>query len=652
MHVAKKYANFSSNMKHHIAKSVFSILVMASSLLLSNCKSEDTLVESTKEKLLIIGNTEEPEGLDPQVVTGVTESNIIRSLFEGLCVENPDNPTTSKPGAAASWESDSDYKEWTFHIQPEARWSDGVDLTADDFEFSYHRILHPKFGAKYASMLYFIRGAEDYNKNHRELYLIQPESSGIDWDSVMAVNFRGDSSIDINELNQTLYLDMSDDQRTSYHDHSGLNNLSKDKLQSISENKALFTWPPNIDQALQDKMLQIYIQNADKDMWDIANVGVKVADAKLLKISLKAPTPFLPDITKHYTWYPVPKHVIEKFGDPMEQNYLWTEEGSMVSNGPFQLKEWSMNYRIEVESNPHYWDAANVRLKGIRFLPISNPYTEARMFFNNQLHATDRLASELIDYGKQNFSKNLKQETYLGTNFLRLNNNLEIFNDLNLRKALAYSIDSASIIEHILKGGQTVATGVVPPMGDYKTANALEFDVAQAQEFFSKTKYADDPSKLEITLLTTDKESAKVLAEALQDMWKTHLGVKIKIEQRDWKTYLDSLSKFNYGIATGGWIGDYPDPTTFLDIWKKGDGNNRTGWSSEAYEAKLKEAETAATPDLRLKLLSEAENIFLDDLAIIPLYWYTSIYLLHESVGGWKPSIMKNQPYKFMYLSE
>ena len=231
-------------MKQLIAKTILALTLSSSVFCLTNCKSEDTLADSTKKKILILGNSAEPEGLDPQVVTGVTESNIIRALFEGLCVENPDDPATSKPGVAATWSSDPNYKEWTFNLQPDAKWSDGVDLTASDFEFSYHRILHPKFGAKYASMLYFIRGAEDYNKNHRELYLIKPETSGLVWESVKNVNFRGDSDIDTKELKQTLYDDMSDKQRKAMHDSSGLNNLPKAKLISISKNKTLFRYSP------------------------------------------------------------------------------------------------------------------------------------------------------------------------------------------------------------------------------------------------------------------------------------------------------------------------------------------------------------------------------------------------------------------------
>ena len=240
----------------------------------------------------------------------------------------------------------------------------------------------------------------------------------------------------------------------------------------------------------------------------------------------------------------------------------------------------------------------------------------------------------------------------MGTNFLRINNNVEDLKDINIRKALAYSIDSKSIIDHILKGGQKPASGLVPPMGKYQPAEVYKFDPQLAKELFAKTKFASNPSKLKITILTTDKDAAKALAEALQNMWKSNLGITVTIKQNEWKTYLSKMSKLDYTIATGGWIGDYPDPTTFLDMWKKGDGNNRTGWSSEAFETQLDKAATIADPELRIEALKKAEMLILQDMPIIPLYWYTSNYLLHESVKGWEPSIMKNQPYKYMYLQK
>ncbi len=620
---------------------------IASLIVFNSCESKDSITQKTEEKILVLGNGAEPAGLDPQMVEGVIESNVIRGLFEGLCMDHPTDPNQHSPGAAASWSSNANSTEWTFKLHQDGKWSDGVPLTSHDFVFAYNRILSPEFGAKYAWMLYFIEGAEDYNRNKKHKFLLEHLSI---WDQIKDENYSGDSDLDSAKHLRSFFSKLSDEEKRYDNDAKGLNKLTLEQLKAIKENPSLFTWSEGISTGDQTQIIDTYIKHSGKDLWSMANVGVKAVDDYTLHISLKAPTPYIPDITKHYTWYPVPKHIITKLKNPFKEDHTWTEPGNLVSNGPFQLKEWKFNDYIELETNSNYWDTDNVKLNGIKFLPIGNAYTEARMFFDNQLHSTYTLAPELIDYSIEKNKKMVRQETYLGTNFLRLNNKLPEFEDHNLRKALAYSVDSQSIIDHVLKGGQQAATGIVPPMGAYQPSTQYRFDPELAKEYFAKTKFADDPKSLKLVMVTTDKETAKVLAETVQDMWKNHLGINVEISQSDWKSYLVKVSKLDYGVATGGWIGDYPDPTTFLDMWKAGAGSNRTGWESAEYEALLAKAEMTSDPAARMKILQEAEAMFLADYPIIPIYWYTSNYLHHESVKGWNTHIMKSQPYKYMSL--
>ena len=527
-----------------------SLFVATAALILSGCKGDPPIDSYTEKKILVLGNSTEPQGLDPQIVSGVIESNIIRALFEGLCVEHPSKEGVHLPGVAESWKANDDFTQWTFKLRKGAVWSDGMPLTAEDFLFSYQRILHPNFGAEYAGMLYYIKGAEAYNKGQAK---------------------------------------------------------------------------------------------------DFSSVGVSAPDPHTLKVQLKASIPFLPDLTKHYTWYPIPKHIILKHGKIDQRNTPWTEPENIVSNGAFVMKEWLFNDYIYAEKNPRYWDHANVKLNGIRFLPISNQYTEARMFFNQQLHSTYSLAPEMIEHAANEYPEYLKQETYLGTFFIRFNVTDPALKDLKVRQALALSIDSQAIIDHILKGGQTQAHGIVPPTDAYNTPKVVSFDPIRAKKLLEEAGYSGN-KKLRISLLSTDKEVSKRLSEAFQDMWKKHLGAEVSIEQREWKTYLDRMGKLDYQLALGGWIGDYPDPTTFLDMWKSGDGNNRTGWSNKDYEALLAQAEQTKDPSERFRVLEKAEALFLSEMPIIPVYWYTSNYLLHTSVKGWHPLLLNNHPYKFVDL--
>lgn len=526
-------------------------LGLFTTLVMNSCDSRSPVEKASAENILILSNDSEPAGLDPQIIDGVAESNIVRALFEGLCVEDPQKDGNSLPGAAARWESNSDYTVWTFYLHKTGKWSDGTPLTTDDFIFAYERILHPEFAAKYATMLYFIKGAEDFNKK-----------------------------------------------RTP----------------------------------------------------DFSTVGVKARDPYTLEITTRAPTPFLPELTKHYTWFPVPKHTILAHGTIAAKHTHWTEPGHIVSNGPFKLDEWKFNYYISVVRNPHYWDRQTVSLNGIRYLPITNRYTEARMFFDQQVHATYSLAPEMIDYAGKHHPEALRQEPYLGVLFVRCNVNRPGLGDARVRKALALTIDRRSIITNILKGGQLPAHGFIPPLGDYRTPGNIEFNPTEARRLMAEAGYPDGKGFPKITLLTADKDVAKRLSEAYQDMWKKHLGISVAIRQQEWKTYKDNMRNLNYDLGYSSWIGDYPDPTTFLEMWRKDDSNNYTGWSSETYEALLKKAELSPSPEQRVTLLTEAEKTFLKDTPVLPVYWYTTNYLLHPSVKGWHPLILNNHPFKFVSL--
>lgn len=530
-----------------------SVLALAAVLLLS-CDGKTAADRAAEEGILLFGNSSEPQGLDPQLVSGVLESNIIRALFEGLCVEHPSKDGIALPGAAKSWDHNEDFTVWTFHLGEDRLWSDGTPVTTKDFLFSYERMLTPKLGAEYAEMLYYIKGAEAFHK--------------------------GESA-------------------------------------------------------------------------DFSTVGVKGLDDYTLEITLRGSLPFLPEITKHYTWYPVPRHVILHHNGRMDDpDSRWTMPENLVSNGPFTLKSWRINDHIEVEKNPRYWDADAVALNGIRFLPVNNTYTEARMFFDGLMHVTYTLPPELIPYANQNYPEEVRSELYLGTKFLRCNVTREALQDPRVRRALAMAIDRKSLIDNVLQGGQQPAYGMVPPFGNYETPHLVDFDREEAARLFAEAGYGPDgPKKFPvIKLLTTDRDVSKRLAEAYQGMLAQNLGVTVEIEQKEWTSYLVAMTNLDYDLADSGWIGDYLDPTTFLDMWIGGGGNNRTGWSNAEFEKLLKESEHVPDALDRLAVLQEAEKILMGEIPAIPVYWYTTNYLIDRRVEGWSPLLLNNHPYKFISL--
>lgn len=668
-----------------MVRSLIHLILLPLLLALVGCDPRSDVERANDEKILIMGNSNEPKGLDPHLVSGVIESNIIRALFEGLCMGDPSNDGIALPGAAASWEASEDFTAWTFHLQPNGKWSDGIPVTAQDFVFSFRRLLSPdpNWPAKYAEMLYFIENAESYSKDRRgEILMARDGNFPTNWKTLSQANFAGDEELDLEAFVGKKYSDLDPEQKTTllkylpahtevfaqnapdapYQDltpnertlrlaSKGLDSLNKEELQSVRDNPDLFVWPEAINREVQAAVINRLLENVGKDLWESARVGVSAIDDFTLQVNLRGPVPFLPEITKHYTWYPVPRHIILKHGK-INTAFAspWTKPGNIVSNGPFQLKEWRTNHVVEVERNPEYWDAARVQLNGIRYLPISNYYTETRMFGDEQLHVTYTVPSELIPFAKKNYKKELRQEPYVGVRFLRSNIRREPFDNPKVRRAFALAIDQKAICEKILQGGQQPASGIVPPFGDYVPPGLIQFDPEKARQLLTESGYKAASSFPDITILTTDSDSGRREAEALQAMWEEHLGLNVRIIQREWTTYLQKQYDADFDLAVGGWIGDYLDPTTFLEMWFKDGGNNNTGWSSEEFESLLTQAENTADIPTRMATLAEAEKVLVGDTPVMPIYWYTTNYLIRPEVQNWDPLLLNNHPFKFIRL--
>ena len=518
-------------------------------LLLSACQKETQVGKANREGILLVGNSAEPKALDHQLVTGVIESKIITSLFEGLVADHPSQDDASPPGAAVSWTHNAEMTEWTFALQPEGKWSDGAPVTAHDFVFAYHRLLHPDFAGPYAEMLYVIVNAEEYNKG------------------------------------------------------------------KIS---------------------------------DFSQVGVTALDDFTLQVKLREPVPYLPSLTRHYTWFPVPRHVVLQHGKMTDRFTKWSTLDHLVGNGPFKIKQWRFHDFIEVTRNPYYWDAANVGLNGIRFYPIENYYTETRAFLSGQLHTTYQLPPDLIQAMKTKEPKYLRQEPYVGTIFIRLNTTRPALSDPRVRQALSLTIDRQQICEHIMEGFFPTVS-LTPKMGAYTPEPKLSFDPEKARALLAEAGFPNGDGFPVFSLMIA-RPAARAVTESIQAMWKQHLNIRVDIQNRDWGSYVSAQQSLNFDMAYAGWVGDYLDPTTFLNMWTTGNGNNNTGWNDKRYEGLLREAALNSDPAERLALFRQAEAILMDSMPILPISHYTRNYLLRPEVKGWHPLLLDNHPWKAIHL--
>ena len=522
--------------------------------IVASCSESVNPVDSGLENQIYHhGNGSEPQGLDPHIVTGVPEHHILISLCEGLTIPNP-NPNDMNgymAGTAESWSISDDGTEYIFNINKNAKWSNGEPVTADDFVWSWKRILTASLGSQYPDMLYYLEGAYEY--------------------------------------------------------HNGL-----------------------ID--------------------DFDQVGVKSIDEHTLQVNLKNPTPFFLGLLSHYSTWPVHKDTVLKFGDIDDRNGEWTRPGNFVCNGPFQLKTWELNNKIVVEKNPHYYDASMVRLNEIHYYPVSNVMTEDRMFRAGQLHLTSTLPSQKCPiYIEEN--PNLRIDPYMGTYFYRINTENEVLKDIKVRKALAYSIDRQLLVDKVTKCGQIPAYSFTPPgTNGYQPTTEIPFDPVLAKSLLEEAGFSNENPFPKLEILFNTNEDHRKLALAVQQMWQINLGIEVELVNQDWKVYLNREMIGDFQISRAGWIGDYEDPNTFLDLMRPNRGNNKTGWENMEYDALVKKANTINNQAERYELLYKAEEILIENMPVIPLYTYVRAYQLSSDVKGFNPHILDHHHPKFIYL--
>ncbi len=385
---------------------------------------------------------------------------------------------------------------------------------------------------------------------------------------------------------------------------------------------------------------------------DFSQVGVKALGDHTLKLTLKNRTPYLLQDLKHYAWFPVPVDVIGKFGGLARKGSAWTRPGNFVGNGPFILKEWLPNQRLVVTRSPTYWDHATVKLDEIDFMPVEDGDTEERMFRSGQLDKTESLPLEKIAVYKRNYPMMYREDPFYGVYFYRINVTKPPFNDVRVRRALAMCIDREAIVSDILHGGQKPAWNFTPPTPEFESSARIPYDVAEAQHLLAEAGYPEGKNFPHVELLYNTSASHRIIAEAIQQMWKTSLGIDITLLNQEWKVYLDSQNTGNYQLARAGWIGDYPDPNTFLDLWTTGGGNNQTGWSNATYDDLLRSAASATNDTERATDYQQMEQIVADELPVIPIYFYTHVYALNPKVKGWVPQLIDNRAWKWIDLAE
>jgi len=380
-------------------------------------------------------------------------------------------------------------------------------------------------------------------------------------------------------------------------------------------------------------------------------LSVSAESENTLLIELEEPTPYFISLLTHSTTYPVHPPSVREHGSS------FTRPENMISNGAFTLKDWRIQDYILLERNEKYWDNSSTTLSQVYYYPLDNPDASLRRYRANELDFTDTTPSEQLPWIKKNLKEELKITPYFGSYYYGFNNTKPPFKDNpELRMALSLAVNRTIITDIVLGAGQIPAFTFVPPVKQYQGKEPGWAKLTQdereglARELYAQAGYSGS-NPLSIEIIYNTSENHKRVALAVTSMWKKVLGVETKLRNQEWKVFLETRRlKEETEIFRGGWIGDYDDPYTFSELLHSENEMNHSGYASKEYDALLRSASLKPAGKERTNDLLQAEQIMLNDMPVIPLYFYVSQHLIKPWVFGLEGNVMDHHYSKYVKI--
>lgn len=382
----------------------------------------------------------------------------------------------------------------------------------------------------------------------------------------------------------------------------------------------------------------------------VEDLGVEAVDDRTLALSLDQPTPYLLSLLYHWTAFPLPEHVVARFGTAANRASAWTRPENLVGNGAFTVAEWAAEDVIRLEKNPGYWQAGEVWLEGAEFRPFTDASAEERAFRGGRLHLTYALPRSRLEHYRAERPEVLRVDPYLESNGYIVNVRRPVLDDPRVRRALSLALDRRAVTEQVLNGVRDPAFTYVPPgTAGFQSAVELGENVEEARRLLAEAGYPGGEGFPELELILASGQDPQNVAQVAQQFWLTRLGVGIVINNLERKTYFSRRSAGEFDLCFLGWVGDYVDPTTFLDLWRSEATGNPAGWENPDYDRLLVRAALAG--EERMAVLAEAEALLLRDLPIIPLYFGATQYLKDPRVEGWRANLLDRHPLRAVRFS-
>lgn len=384
----------------------------------------------------------------------------------------------------------------------------------------------------------------------------------------------------------------------------------------------------------------------------VTDLGVKAIDDHTFEVTLSEPVPYFYKLLVHSSVSPVPKAAVEKYGDK------WTQPANIVTNGAYKLKDWVVNERIVLERNTNYWDNAKTVINQVTYLPISSEVTDVNRYRSGEIDMTyNNMPIELFQKLKKEIPNEVHVDPYLCTYYYEINNQKAPFNDVRVRTALKLAMDRDIIVNKVKNQGDLPAYSFTPPYTDgAKLVEPEWFKWSQekrneeAKKLLAEAGYtAEKPLTFDLLYNTSDLH--KKLAIAAASIWKKNLGANVKLENQEWKTFLDTRHQGNYDVSRAAWCADYNEPTSFLNMVLSDSSNNTVHYKSPAFDKLIADTLKVTDEAQRSELYSKAEQQLDKDSAIVPVYYYVNARLVKPWVGGYSgKDPMDNIHVKDLYI--
>lgn len=608
--------------------------------------------EAPKENVMRYISGSEPESLDPAVPTGQPESRVLMSLFDGLVEYHP-KTMEPIPGIAESWEIGSGGSEYIFHLRKNATFSNGDPITAKDFVYTFRRSIAPELAAKNAYLEYYVKYAEGYNAGNSFV-------KGADGQFLLKRDFDGSEPVQAVAA-------ATDNFGSDSEFHKFLDGPERLTVPGTEKGRtAAFEKNPKLKAAAEGKEF-VPVKAED--------IGVEAIDDYTFRIKLIQPAPFFIGLLGHQFFRVVHQPTIEKYGNS------WTKPENIVTSGAFLLKDHRPYDQLNVVKNPGYWDAAMVKLDRIEFYPMEEATTMMNLY---KAGSVDAMYNHTAPAAWNDMIREYKHE-YLNfpevaIEYYTVNVKKAPMNNPLVRKAFALAIDREALSKFRKTTKPLVdfsPEGIFPKYEIARTkiyseelkkqGSSLEewksrlFDVEKARKMLVDAGYPMQKNGDKVSFPTfpvadvdvtyNTAESNKASAEFMQAQWRQNLGITVPLKNMEWKTFLNVRKELQYnGMARAGWVGDYMDPFTFLNLFYSEKNDSSTGWSSPKFDKMLDDANKETNEMKRFEILARAELFMMQEQPVIPLQTQATNWIKKPYIKGMYPTPGTLHPWKFIYI--